>query len=87
MHDVLRVRVLQRRGELLQDLQRLLRLEPFGDAPAQVATGEQAHGVEVDAFAFPDGVDLDDARMLEGGGGPHLALEAGEHVAGARELR
>ena len=58
-----------------------------GNQSIERLTLDQLHREEVDAVRFLDRIDRDDVRMVEGGDGAGLALEAGEPVGIAGEIR
>ena len=77
MHDPLRVRGLERVGDLRPELQQLRELDrPAPDALGERLALEQLHRDEVLAVVLVDRVDGADAGVVELGGRLRLALEA-----------
>ncbi len=74
----------QRDGDLEELRQRHA---PLGDQLAETAPRDELHGEEVDAVGLLDRVEVDDVRVVQGGEGPGLALEAVQPLAVRRQLR
>ena len=74
MHDVVVVRVFERRADLAGKLDYLLKImrRPL----AQVRTVNQFHNKEREALVFANVVNADDVWMIQGGGRPCFAHEA-----------
>ena len=56
----------------------------FGDEPVERLALDELHGQEVDAVGLFDGVDRDDAGVVERGEGLGFALEALEPLRASR---
>ncbi len=78
----------QRRGRLDQHLHRERRRHlPLGQHGLERAAGHELHDEEVEPVGAFDGVDRDDVRVVEPGGGLRLLLEPRDDLGVARELR
>jgi hypothetical protein len=78
MHDPIRVRVVERGGDVAQDSQRTVHLQPAAlrDELLHAAASHHAHRVERDAGPLADGEDRNDMRMIEPRRELGLTLEA-----------
>ena len=82
VHEAVTMRFVERAGDLRDDGHRVPGVEtaPLGQQGAQIGALDAAHR-HVEAFALlPGVVDRHHVRMLERGGDPALALEAGAEI-------
>jgi hypothetical protein len=74
-------------GHLHGHVERLFQRHPFAvEARAQSLAVNELHRDEVRAVFVADFVDGDDVRVVQGGGGRRLALEAAQSVFALREF-